>query len=68
MTFTKFMNVFILQWFFVRLTKHYKKDENGDYTLLSAWSLQYFIIPLTGWWSNFKYLSKKPRFFYLLKN
>ncbi len=62
MTFTKFVNVFILQWFFIRLTKHMKKDEQGYYTIIGRWSLQYWIIPLTGWWNHFKYLNKNPNF------
>lgn len=65
MTKTKFLNVFILQWLFVRLTKHLKKDEQGNYTIIERWSLQYWVIPLTGWSTNFKYLNKKPKFLYL---
>lgn len=65
MTFTKFVNVFILQWFFIRLTKHMKKDDKGNYTIIEKWSFQYWIVPLTGWWSNLIYLSKKPKFLYI---
>jgi hypothetical protein len=42
-----------------------KKDENGNYTIIERWSFQYFILPLTGWWSNFIYLNKKPKFWYI---
>jgi len=65
MTFTKFVNVFVLQWLFIRLTKQMGKDKQGNYTVIERWSLQYWIMPLTGWWGDFKYLNKKPKFWYL---
>lgn len=65
MTFTKFINKFILQWFFIRLTKHLKKDDNGNYTIIDRWSLQYWIKPLTGWNSDYKYIGQGPKFLYL---
>jgi hypothetical protein len=67
MTWLKFINVFILQWFFVRLTKHASKDKNGNYTVLDALSIQYWILPLTGWWSNYKRLGKGCQFWYIYK-
>jgi len=65
MTLTKFLNVFILQLFFIRLTKHMDKDPLGEYTIIKAVSLQYWVVPFTGWWSNFKYIGVGPKFRYL---
>jgi hypothetical protein len=44
-----------------------RKDDQGNYTIIDKWSIQYFILPLTGWFSRFLYLNKKPRFLYLRK-
>lgn len=82
MTWLKFINLFFLQWFFIRLTKCSKKVVK-DYKIISydmmadgsmssrgtgttathTWySLQGFIVPCTGWWNDFKFVSKKPKF------
>ena len=82
------INIFILQWFFVRLTKSHQfevtKMEITEVSLMPdgsteigglvqnkrtmCWySLQLWIIPLTGWWNEFKYLSKEPIFIKLTK-
>lgn len=60
MTILKFINMFLLQWFFVRLTKHYDSKR-----VLTYFSIQGFIMPTTGWNSEFKYISKGPKFFRL---
>ena len=67
MTWLKFINAFILQWFCVRLTKHAYKDENGNYTILKTLSIQYWVVPLTGWWSSYKRINKMPKFWYIYK-
>mgnify|MGYP003443448278 CR=1 FL=1 len=78
----KFINVFFLQWFFVRLTKCqetvieefnlYEVSLMSDGSFASGgtvkkkiyqwYSLQFWIVPCTGWWNSFKYVSKKPKF------
>ncbi len=62
MTWLKFINVFVLQLFFVRLTYcergKYLGSLYGNYTMQKWYSLQYFIVPFTGWNSKFKYLGK----------
>ncbi len=67
MTLLKFINLFILQWFFIRLTKHLDKDINGNYTKIIAYSIHYWIIPLTGWDSDFKYINNNDKFLYIYK-
>ncbi len=63
MTWLKFVNKFICQWFFIRLTKHLNFD-----TKEIRYSIQYWIVPTTGWNTNFKYIGKNsPKFFYLSK-
>ena len=32
------------------------------YKVFEWYSLQYWVIPCTGWWSSFKYLGGKPSF------
>lgn len=32
------------------------------------YSIQYFILPCTGWWSKFIYLNGKPKFYRITKN
>jgi hypothetical protein len=84
----RFLNRFILQWFFIRLTIC-KEDIMDDYNVISFdltpggmasrgtgniktyqwYSIQGWIVPTTGYESDFKYLnkSKKPFFFRLTK-
>jgi hypothetical protein len=67
MTLLKFINVFFLQWFFIRLTRHVVPDNKGNYSIVVAWSIQYWIIPITGWWSRYVILNNKPSFFYIYR-
>jgi hypothetical protein len=88
MTWLKIVNVFFLQWFFIRLTKCSEKVVTNISKLLSydlmpegnissramgtiethTWySIQGFIVPCTGWWNDFKYVSKKPLFWKITK-
>lgn len=73
MTLLKFINVFILQWFFVRLTKctetvvmeftitefslmpdgSYAPSGKGKASTFEWYAIQFWIIPVTGWWSGF---------------
>lgn len=82
MIWLKFINVFFLQWFFIRLTKCSEKivtmhkllsyDLMPDGNLSSRgmgktekhtwYSIQYFIVPCTGWWNDFIFLTKTPKF------
>lgn len=81
----KFFNAFLLQWFFVRLTKCQEKvvtefdmyevsimpdgsfapSGTAKYKTFQWYSLQYWVIPCTGWWSDFKYVGGKPKFWKL---
>ncbi len=76
------LNVLLLQWFFIRLTKCIDNEiVEMNMTSISLmpdggmsaggtvkrqkvmwWAIQYWIIPLTGWRSNFIFVGKGPRF------
>ncbi len=82
MTKLKAANVFLFQWFFIRLTKcSENRIENytvQSYDLMSDgnissrgtgktktyqwYAFQFWILPCTGWKTNFIYLNKKPKF------
>ena len=48
------LNILILQWFFIRLA--YSINLNNQHTkyLILKW-----IVPTTGWWSDYKYIYGK---------
>ena len=46
-TWVGMLNIVILQWFFIRLSY-------GD-----NWRILYWILPITGWFSNYVYLNKR---------
>jgi hypothetical protein len=82
MTWLKAINVFILQWFFVRLTRHNEKvitefilkdisimpdglagmGGAGKVSIHQWYSIQYWILPCSGWGNEFIYLNKRPKF------
>ena len=82
MTWLKAINVFILQWFFVRLTRHSEKlitqftlkeisvihngglgfGGSGKIETHQWYSIQYWVLPCTGWWSDYILLNKRPKF------
>lgn len=67
MNWLKFVNVFIFQWFFIRLTRIEDKGENEFcFTYYYWYSIQYFIVPLTGWWNEFVWLENQ-KFYQLTK-
>ena len=39
-------------------------DSEGN-LIFDYYSIQYWVVPLTGWYSNFLYLNKKTKFFKL---
>lgn len=55
MTSLEFVNKFLFQWFFVRLTivKNSKTNDKLYYALMG------WITPLTGWSGNYKYINKR---------
>lgn len=87
MTWLKFLNVFILQLLFIRLTKcQLTKVENfkihswdvmpngdlscrgtGTSVTYQHYSIQYWIVPLSGWWSSFP-MSDNPKFIQITKS
>ena len=88
MNWLKAVNIILLQWFFIRLTRCTQK-RIMEFDLLEAstmldgsmsvggivkkteiwqwYSIQFWILPSTGWKNNFIYLTKKPCFFKVSK-
>ena len=76
MTWLKAVNVFVFQWFFVRLTRckqrvpkdiHYhghidRKDINKHMISIQWYSIHYWVMPCTGWWGNHIYLNRGKYF------
>lgn len=54
MTPLKFVNVFLFQLFFVRLTKCTDNETNESW-----YAIQGFIVPFTGWYGDFMFLGNK---------
>lgn len=65
----KLLNVIILQWFFVRLTLCRENVIISTHVRRSYkwYALQGFICPLTGWISDFIYVSKEKYFLSVTK-
>jgi len=79
MTKLYFVNRFILQFFFIRLTRHIEhiihnyevieiSQVNGGGLSINGkaeiknqqwYSIQYFVIPFTGWTTDFRYINGK---------
>ena len=59
------LNRIFFQWLFIRLTAHSRKDHKGEWRHY-YWSLNYFVVPTTGWKTEFKFLGKS-KFFRLTK-
>jgi hypothetical protein len=49
------LNILLLQWFFVRLQATADKDMN-----ITKFEIIGPIVPMTGWWSKYVWLSKRP--------
>jgi len=62
-TWLGFVNRYFLQFFFVRLTKHIGTIENEN----SYYSIQYFVLPFTGYGNDYIYLNNYPKFLKLTK-
>ena len=70
-----YLNFFLLQWFFIRLAKYKEINEFqftevslcneglgvGGIVEKSKWkfSILKWILPLTGWWNDYKYVGYK---------
>ena len=52
------LNFYVLQWFFVRLSIEYNEEDTSDHYWFK-WIKG--VIPMTGWWSNYKYLWKQKK-------
>ena len=57
-TWLGFFNFFILQWFFIRLFKYNIEISNEDVPEIWKYKIIKWIIPLTGWNNDYKYLNK----------
>ena len=61
MTWLKALNVFILQWFFIRLAKIVATDVIENKSTIVGWTILKWIVPLTGWRSDYIYIGKNRR-------
>lgn len=50
MTWLGFLNFLVLQWFGIRLARLVENDRQV------GWKLIKWIVPLTGWWNNYRYI------------
>ncbi|MBV6478683.1 MAG: hypothetical protein HGGPFJEG_01441 [Ignavibacteria bacterium] len=59
-----YLNKFFLQWFFVRLTRaEVNKFSTGGIKVISSWyAIQYWVMPLSGYGREYKYLGKQKYF------
>lgn len=63
MTWLYFLNLFILQWFFVRLVRIvYTVDITGE-TTTTKYKFAFGIYPLTGWNTPYKFIDEKYNWF-----
>lgn len=53
-------NFLIAQWFFVRLARVGEVYSNDNFQQ-TGWSITKWILPLTGWWSDYKYIFKSKK-------
>jgi hypothetical protein len=54
LTWLGLLNFLVLQWFFIRLGRIIDIDSGNTI----GWTLIRWPLPLTGWWSDFRYLRK----------
>ena len=55
MSLLKFVNMFLLQWFFIRLAKEIDTDTKE----IVRWVILKWIIPCTGWKRDYKFIGKE---------
>ena len=56
------LNFLVLQWFGVRLARVYQRVLVGDHPSCFRhvrWTLVRWVWPLTGWWSDYRWISKR---------
>jgi len=63
MTWLKMVNVFIFQWFFIRLAKIIDDESNK----IIAWSIVRWIVPGSGWRSDYKIIGKLKHYVFIGK-
>lgn len=73
MTWLSVLNFVVLQWFGVRLARVVERKLFGPWLLYATnaerarwvrgetvrWKLLRWIVPLTGWWSDFRYIARR---------
>lgn len=58
---------YVLQSIDLMQNGSYASRGTGKIKAFQWYSIQYWILPLTGWWSDFVYLNKSPKFIKLTK-
>lgn len=70
MNYLKIINI-LIQFLFIRLTKVSQGKSKGclygNYTIYTWYSIQFFVIPLTGWYNHFIYAFGFKRFIRITK-
>lgn len=57
---------YLLQIFFIRLTRCLKADSPGvsiNKKYKQRWAIKYWVVPFTGWISDFKFIGKEGMLF-----
>lgn len=56
-----FLNAFLFQWLFVRLAA-WRENIDGK-CVTKYYTFMAFVVPLTGWWSDYIFIGKSKTFF-----
>lgn len=61
MTWLGILNFALFQWFGVRLARVIERRREADRQLvLVRWAVLRWIWPLTGWWSAYRWITRRP--------
>ncbi|KKL70170.1 hypothetical protein LCGC14_2107580 [marine sediment metagenome] len=63
MTLLKFVNMFLFQWFFIRLAK---EVDQITYKKTIAWGLLCGVVPCTGWSTDYKFFPGNKTYYLTL--
>jgi len=61
LTWVGYLNMFVLQWFFIRLAYHVEIDDPEQ--LKFDFFIIKWVVPMTGWWGEYIWVLKKEKVF-----
>jgi hypothetical protein len=64
-TWVLILNLIFLQFFFIRISRQGIKS--GEDFIQTEWGILKWIVPLTGWKSDFIFLNRKKRYLRIMK-